>query len=146
MEAFNILFIFIYFFEILFIYSWENREREAETQVEGEAGSMQGAQRGTRSGDSRITPWAEGRYFNCWATQVSQDFILFYFFLFFIFFVKTKILFLSKLYSQCGAQIHKPETRVARSTDWASQVPLNAKGLNTPIKSPGLLGCLGLSG
>ena len=36
------------------------REREAETQVEGEAGSMQGARRGTRSRVSRIMPWAEG--------------------------------------------------------------------------------------
>ena len=37
------------------------REKEAETQAEGEAGSMQGARCGTRSQDSRITPWAEGR-------------------------------------------------------------------------------------
>ena len=37
------------------------REREAETQAEGEAGSMQGARCGTPSRDSRITPWAEGR-------------------------------------------------------------------------------------
>ena len=35
-------------------------ERESETQAEGEAGSMQGALRGTRSQVSRITPWAEG--------------------------------------------------------------------------------------
>ena len=35
------------------------REREAETLAEGEAGSMQGAQCGTRSRVSRITPWAE---------------------------------------------------------------------------------------
>ena len=35
-------------------------EREAETQAEGEAGSMQGARCGTRSQDHRITPWAEG--------------------------------------------------------------------------------------
>ena len=34
-----------------------DREREAETQAEGEAGSMPGAQRGTRPWDSRITPW-----------------------------------------------------------------------------------------
>ena len=34
----------IFFFKILFIYSGETqREREAETQAEGEAGSMQGA-------------------------------------------------------------------------------------------------------
>ena len=39
------------------------REREAETQAEGEADSMQGALCGTRSRsrDSRTTPWAEGR-------------------------------------------------------------------------------------
>ena len=36
-----------------------DREREAETQAEGEAGSLQDAQRGTRSQVSRITPWAE---------------------------------------------------------------------------------------
>ena len=36
-------------------------EREAQTQAEGEAGSMQGARCGTRSRDSRIIPWAEGR-------------------------------------------------------------------------------------
>ena len=37
------------------------REREAETQAEGEAGSMQGAQRGTPSQVSGIRPWVEGR-------------------------------------------------------------------------------------
>ena len=31
----------------------------AETQAEGEAGSMQRARRETRSRDPRITPWAE---------------------------------------------------------------------------------------
>ena len=36
-------------------------QREAETQAEGEAGSMQGARRGTRSQDPGVTPWAEGR-------------------------------------------------------------------------------------
>ena len=36
-------------------------EREAETQAEGEAGSMPGARRGTRSQDYRIIPWAKGR-------------------------------------------------------------------------------------
>ena len=36
-------------------------EREAETQAEGEAGSMQGAQRETRTRVSRTTPWARGR-------------------------------------------------------------------------------------
>ena len=37
------------------------RGREAETQAEGEAGSMQGARRGIRSRVSRIAPWAKGR-------------------------------------------------------------------------------------
>ena len=36
-------------------------QREAETQAEGEAGSIQGARCGTQSQVSRITPWAEGR-------------------------------------------------------------------------------------
>ena len=36
------------------------RCREAETQAEGEAGSMQGARRGTRSPVSRIMAWAKG--------------------------------------------------------------------------------------
>uniref|UniRef100_A0A8I3PXY9 KRR-R motif-containing protein 1 n=1 Tax=Canis lupus familiaris TaxID=9615 RepID=A0A8I3PXY9_CANLF len=44
-----------------FIYSLETqRERGAERQAEGEAGSTQGARHGTPSWDSRITPWAEG--------------------------------------------------------------------------------------
>ena len=38
-----------------------SRERDVDTQAGGEAGSMQGAQCGTESLDSRITPWAEGR-------------------------------------------------------------------------------------
>ena len=38
-----------------------NTQREAETQAEGEAGSMEGARRGTRFWDFRITPWAKGR-------------------------------------------------------------------------------------
>ena len=37
-----------------------NREREAETQAEGEAGSTQGAQCETPSQVSRMRPWAEG--------------------------------------------------------------------------------------
>ena len=36
------------------------REIEAETQAEGEAGSMQGACRGTGCPVSRITPWPAG--------------------------------------------------------------------------------------
>ena len=37
-------------------------QREAETQAEGEAGSMQGARRGIQSRVSRIAPWAKGRH------------------------------------------------------------------------------------
>ena len=37
-----------------------DREREAEKQAEGGAGSMQGAGRGTRSQVPMITPWAAG--------------------------------------------------------------------------------------
>ena len=35
-------------------------EKEAETQAEGEAGSLQGAQRRTQSQDPRIPTWAKG--------------------------------------------------------------------------------------
>ena len=37
------------------------REREAEIQAEGEAGSLRGARSGTRSQDSRTMTWAKGR-------------------------------------------------------------------------------------
>ena len=59
-DCFIYLFIFK-FFKDLFMIDRERGEREAETQGEGEAGSMPGALRGTRSQDSRITPWAKGR-------------------------------------------------------------------------------------
>ena len=54
--------IYVVFFltNILFIYLWQTRGGWADTQAEGEAGSMQGAWRGTQSQVSRITPWAEG--------------------------------------------------------------------------------------
>ena len=45
-------------------------EREADTQAEGEAGSMRGARCGTGSWVSRITPWAEGR---CQITEPPRD-------------------------------------------------------------------------
>ena len=38
-----------------------DREREAETQAEGEAGSILGARCRTRSWDWRIAPWTKGR-------------------------------------------------------------------------------------
>ena len=71
------LFFLNIFLKILFIYSWEThrqrereRERLAETQAEGEAGSMPGARRGTRSRDSRITPWAKDR---CQTAEPPRD-------------------------------------------------------------------------
>ena len=48
-----------FFFKILFIHE-RHTQKKAETQAEGDAGSMQGARRGTQPRDSRITPWAEG--------------------------------------------------------------------------------------
>ena len=54
-------FFFFKDFIYLFMRNIEGeRERKAETQAEGEAGSIQGALRGIRSQVSRITPWAEG--------------------------------------------------------------------------------------
>ena len=50
----------ILFLKILFTYSWET-QREAETQAEGEAGSLWEAWGGTWSQDPRITTWAKGR-------------------------------------------------------------------------------------
>ena len=50
----------IFFFKDFIYLLMRDREREAETQAEGEAGSTQGARCGTRSLVSRITPWAEG--------------------------------------------------------------------------------------
>ena len=52
----GIVYFHFFILKILFI----DTEREAETQAEGEAGSMQGARRGTRSWVSRITPQAAG--------------------------------------------------------------------------------------
>ena len=59
-----IIFIIFYFYLFIFkdfIYLFmRDTEREGKTQAEGEAGSMQGARRGTRSRVSRIRPWAKG--------------------------------------------------------------------------------------
>ena len=56
------------------------REREAETQAKGDAGSMLGAGRGTRSRDHRTAPWAKGR---CQTAEPPRD-PVFWFFNFFI--------------------------------------------------------------
>ena len=46
-------------------------QREAETQAEGEAGSPQGAQCGTRSQDSKIHTLSWRQMLKRWATQPS---------------------------------------------------------------------------
>ena len=53
-------------------------EREAETQAEGEAGSMLGNRRGTRSWVSRVRPLAEGgtKPLNHQAAQIYQFLII----------------------------------------------------------------------
>ena len=53
----------IQYFKRFYLFNHDrHREREAETQAEGEeAGSVQGAWCGTQSWDSGITPWTEGR-------------------------------------------------------------------------------------
>ena len=56
---------FFLFFLRFYLFISENTqrgEREADTQAEGEAGSTPGVRCGTRSWDSRITPWAKGRH------------------------------------------------------------------------------------
>ena len=54
-----IFYLFIYLKDFIYLFMTD-REREAEIQAEGEAGSMQGAQCGTWSRVSRIRLWAEG--------------------------------------------------------------------------------------
>ena len=51
----------VFFFKRLLFIHERHREKEVETQAEGEADPSQGARRGTRSRVSRIRPWAEGR-------------------------------------------------------------------------------------
>ena len=65
---------FFLFYKILFI-DERHTEREAATQAEGEAGSMQGARCGTQSWVSRITPWAEGGA-NHWVTRCALLLVL----------------------------------------------------------------------
>ena len=57
-SSFHIFADFSFFFLRFYLFI---REREAEIQAEGEVGTMQWAQCGTRSRDPRIMTWAEGR-------------------------------------------------------------------------------------
>ena len=54
-----LLLLFFFFKDFIYLFM-RDTEREAETQAEGEAGSMQEARHGTQSQVSRIKPWAEG--------------------------------------------------------------------------------------
>ena len=54
-----VIFIYIFLRFYLFIHE-RQREREAEIQAAREAGSSQGAQRGTGAPVYRVTPWDEG--------------------------------------------------------------------------------------
>ena len=51
---------FFFFLRFYLLIRERHTQREAETQAQGEAGSMQGARRSTRSRVSRVTLWAEG--------------------------------------------------------------------------------------
>ena len=63
--------LFFLIFKKDFIYLFmRDTVREAETQIEGEAGSMQGAQCRTRSWDPRTMPWAKGR---CSTAEPPRD-------------------------------------------------------------------------
>ena len=55
------------------------RDTKREREAEGEAGSMRGARRGTRSRVSRITPWAEGR---CSTTEPPRDPLIIWIFIY----------------------------------------------------------------
>ena len=68
MEDLSIYFLF--FLKDFISLFMRDTQREAETQAEGEAGSMQGAPCGTQSRDSRITPWAKGR---CQTAEPPRD-------------------------------------------------------------------------
>ena len=52
------------------------RDREAETQAEGEADSTQGARCGTQSRDSKIMSWAKGRHSTTEPPRLPNDILL----------------------------------------------------------------------
>ena len=58
----------LFFKDFIYLFM-RDTEREAETQAEGEAGSLQGARCRTGSWDPGITPWAKGR---CSTTEPPQ--------------------------------------------------------------------------
>ena len=60
MESNSLSLVCLFFKDFIYLFM-RDTEIEGETQAEREAGSMQGAQYGTRSRDSKIRPWAKGR-------------------------------------------------------------------------------------
>ena len=82
--------------------------REAETQAEGEAGSMQGARCGTRSQDSRIAPWAKGR---CKTPEPPRDHLHF--------FLKVSI---DSFFSHYEMEIQLTDNVSFRGTAWWSDI------------------------
>ena len=89
------------FLKRFYLFIHRDREREAETQAEGKARSMQGAQCGTRSWVSGITPWTEGG-----AKLLSHPGCP----LFFVFF---KILFIYSRETQRKSQRHRQREKQA---------------------------------
>ena len=61
LQPFCMFLLFIYIFEDFIYLFMRDTQRKAETQAEGEAGSLRGAQCGIWSWDPRVMPWAEGR-------------------------------------------------------------------------------------
>ena len=91
-----------------------DREREAETQAEGEAGSTQRAQCGTQSLVSRIRPWAEGS-----AKPLSHPgcpVFIFYFFRDFIYFETLFVGLQKKFFLRFYLFIHKRQRERGRDT------------------------------
>ena len=66
----------IIFFKRFYLFM-RDKQREAETQAEGAAGSLQGAWCGTRSQDPGIMPWAEGRHLTTEPPRCPYNFISF---------------------------------------------------------------------
>ena len=100
-------------------------EGEAETQAEGEAGSMPGAWCRTRSRDSRIVPWAKGRH---QTAEPSRDpkAQIFFFFNFYLFMIGTQWEREREAETQAEGEAGSMQgapcgtrSRVSRTTPWA---------------------------
>ena len=65
-------YFFVYFFKDFIYLSMRDIEREAETQAEGKAGSMQGARCGTLNQGPQDHALGQRQMLNHWATQASQ--------------------------------------------------------------------------